>query len=166
MHDLNIYIVSALLILKQILQKRGRRRMSRRNPGLWEVKFALKQFVRNWLLRCFFWQRILKITSGCNFTFHKIWYARRVVINCNVFTLVHSNCCGTGIAERFERWPPASVVKSILKRQTFTPWGWMHKTICGTLANSCCRNWTYGTLAQIMQCTEQSPLRFAILKVP
>ena len=44
--------------------------------------------------------------------------------------------------------------------------GRMHKTICGTLANSCCRNWTYGTLAQIMQCTEQSPLRFAILKVP
>ena len=44
--------------------------------------------------------------------------------------------------------------------------GRMHKTICGTLANSCCRNWTYGTLAQIMQCTELSPLRFAILKVP
>ena len=42
----------------------------------------------------------------------------------------------------------------------------MHKTICGTLANSCCRNFTYGTLAQIMQCTELSPLRFAILKVP
>ena len=44
--------------------------------------------------------------------------------------------------------------------------GRMHKTICGTLANSCCRNWNYGALAQIMQCTEQSPLRFAILKVP
>ena len=59
---------------------------------------------------------ILKITSGCqcNFTFHKAWYAWRVVINCNVFTLVHPNCCGTGIAERFEHWPPASAVKSIL----------------------------------------------------
>ena len=45
-------------------------------------------------------------------------------------------------------------------------WGRMHKTICGTIANSCCSNWTYGTLAQIMQCTELSPLRFAILKVP
>ena len=43
--------------------------------------------------------------------------------------------------------------------------GRMHKTICGTLATSCCRNWTYGSLAQIMQCTELSPLRFAILKV-
>ena len=37
---------------------------------------------------------------------------------------------------------------------------------CGTLANSCCRDWTYGTLAQIMQCTELSPLRFVLLKVP
>ena len=46
------------------------------------------------------------------------------------------------------------------------PRGRMHQTICGTLANSCCRNWTYGTSAQIMQCTELSPLRFAILKVP
>ena len=44
--------------------------------------------------------------------------------------------------------------------------GRIHKTICGALANSCCRNWTYGTLAQIMQCTELSPLSFAILKVP
>ena len=34
------------------------------------------------------------------------------------------------------------------------------------LSEQLCRNWTYGTLAQIMQCTELSPLRFAIFKMP
>ena len=53
-------------------------------------------------------------------------------------------------------WCTRNVIKITIR-------GRMHETICGTLANSCCRNWTYGTLAQIMQCTEQSPLRFAIL---
>ena len=54
-------------------KKRRTRRNSKGNPGLCEVKFALQQFVKNWLLRCFFRQRILKITSGgqSNFTFHK-----------------------------------------------------------------------------------------------
>ena len=56
--------------------------------------------------------------------------------------------------------PQGAVIKAILGIVKSKQ---MHKTICGTLANSCCRNLTYGTLAQIMKCTELSPLRFAIL---
>ena len=105
---------------RKYYKQRGTRRMSGQNPGLCEIKVALQQFVYNWLLSST--QRILKITSGCqsNFTFHKAWYAWGEVINCNVFTLVQANCCGTGIAERLERWPPTSVVNSLLKRTTFT----------------------------------------------
>ena len=79
---------------------------------------------------------------------------------------------GRRLEESSEYLKSATVKKKIspgdltIARTYSLAWGRMHKTICGTLANSCCRNWTYGTLAQIMQCTELSPLRFAILKVP
>ena len=55
--------VTALLILKKYYKKRGTRRRSILNSVFCEVKVALQQFVRNWLLSCT--QRIIKITSGC-----------------------------------------------------------------------------------------------------
>ena len=106
------------VVLKNYYKKRGTRR-SGGNPGLCGVKVYLQKFVRNCtkdIKNCI---RMPELFYFTDFTFHKEFYAWRVVINCNVFTPVHSNCCGTGIAERFERWPPASVVKSILKRPTF-----------------------------------------------
>ena len=128
----------------------------------------------NYELWHYTWATWVTITSLTDYAIvaDELWHYKWVMITSTTHYIIIT--CHSYYDHRkeliLENAPSDNGLRTIVmqegKPSTYGSWGWMHKTICGTLANSCCRNWTYGTLAQIMQCTEQSPLRFAILKVP